>query len=170
MRTTCVALVAILAIAVADQEEVAAPVVKEIAKNYRKMRAVTTQPVAVDPGLMMLCRGLFPEEIEAAKKKSGPHALSYITIYMNEPGAEAFEKAAKEFPVGSAIVKEKHGQTNGVGGMIKRPPGYDPDHGDWEFFYFQVTSRIESGKIASCVQCHDFARQDHVFGDWAKKK
>jgi hypothetical protein len=54
--------------------------------------------------------------------------------------------------------------------MIKRPPGYDPDHGNWEFFYFEDPVKIESGKIASCVDCHNIARQDHVFGDWAKKK
>ena len=170
MRTICVALVAIFAIAAADQEKVAAPVVKEVAKNYRQMRAVTTQPVAVDPRLLMLCREPSPKEVEAAEKKNGPHAISQIKIYMNESGAEAFEKAAKAFPVGAVIVKEKQSSTNGVGGMIKRPPGYDPDHGDWEFFYFEDPAKIESGKIASCIQCHDGARQDHVFGDWAKKK
>jgi len=156
-------------VAAADQEKVAAPVVKEVAKNYRQMRAVTTQPVDVDPGLLGLCRWLSPKEIEEAKKKNGPHAISQIKIYMDESGAEAFKRAAKAFPVGSVIVKEKQSE-NGVGGMIKRAPGYDLDHGDWEFFYFEDPAKIESGKIASCVNCHDSARQDHVFGDWAKKK
>ena len=170
MRAICVAMVALLAIAAADQEKEVAPAVQDVAKNYRQMRAVTTQPVYVDPRLMMLCRWLRPEEIEAAEKKNGPHAISQIKIYMNEPGAEAFEKASKQFPVGSIIVKEKQGLRDGVGGMVKRPPGYDPDHGDWEFFYFEDPAKIESGRIASCVNCHDAARQDHVFGDWAKKK
>jgi hypothetical protein len=78
-------------------------------------------------------------------------------------------------------VKEKAGRTyqtdftksetthNGVGGMVKRPPGYDPEHGDWEYFYFEDPAKIESGKIGSCVACHAGAGQDHVFGSWARK-
>ena len=29
--------------------------------------------------------------------------------------------------------------------MIKRPPGYDPQHGDWEYFYFEQPTTVESG-------------------------
>ena len=101
---------------------------------------------------------------------------------MNEPAAEAFRKGSKEYPVGAIVVKEKRGMTysadqpkrelartrDGVGGMIKRDKGYDPEHGDWEYFYFQDPSKVESGKISSCVQCHGgAAKTDHVFGGWA---
>ena len=89
---------------------------------------------------------------------------------------------AEKRPVGSVIVKEKEGQgyyfegtartaktRDGVGGMVKRPPGYDPAHGDWEYFYFEDPSKIESGKISSCVQCHAGAsKTDYVFGDWSR--
>jgi hypothetical protein len=170
MKALFTCLAALFAIAIADQEKVAAPVIKDIARNYRQMRAITTQPVEVDPGFAVLCAPPPPEWVADAKKKNGPHALSRILVFMNERGAEAFEKVAKEFPVGSVIVKEKRGAADGVGGMVKRPPGYDPDHGDWEFFYFGVPTIIKSGKIASCIQCHDGASRDHVFGDWAKEK
>src|SRR5690348_14299828 len=123
MKPIFACIVALLAIATADQEKATAPVVKDIAKTYRQMRAVTTQPVYVDPGLMALCRGPSQNQIESAKKKNGPHAISRIKIYMNDPGAQAFEKSAKEFPVGSVIVKEKGSAPDGVGGMVKRPPG-----------------------------------------------
>jgi hypothetical protein len=55
--------------------------------------------------------------------------------------------------------------------MIKRPSGYDPSHGNWEYFYFENPSKIESGKITSCVQCHaGAADRDFVFGTWAGTK
>ena len=54
------------------------------------------------------------------------------------------------------------------GGMIKRAPGYDPEHGDWEYFFFEDIAKIEHGKIASCVNCHHGAKdKDHVFKAWA---
>ena len=56
---------------------------------------------------------------------------------------------------------------DGVGGMVKRSPGYDPEHGDWEYFYFEGKGEPQGGRIASCVQCHDSVKsKDHVFGSW----
>ncbi|MDB6068335.1 MAG: hypothetical protein JWR26_4543 [Pedosphaera sp.] len=60
-----------------------------------------------------------------------------------------------------------HTGENGVGGMVKRAPGYDPAHGDWEYFYFDDAAKIQSGRIASCVGCHETAKgKDYVFGTW----
>jgi hypothetical protein len=56
----------------------------------------------------------------------------------------------------------------GSGGMIKRAPGYDPVHGDWEYFYFTDSEHVEHGKLATCIQCHEVARStDRVYGSWA---
>jgi hypothetical protein len=91
------------------------------------------------------------------------------------------------YPVGAVIVKEKQrlepdgggqvtGQegsvaSDGVGGMIKRLAGYDPEHGDWEYFYFEDPTKVEQGKIASCVECHrGAAATDYVFGGWAEDR
>jgi len=53
--------------------------------------------------------------------------------------------------------------------MIKRRPGYDPAHGDWEYFYFEDANKVESGKMNSCIQCHSGAAdKDYVFGGWAR--
>ena len=53
--------------------------------------------------------------------------------------------------------------------MVKRAPGYDPEHGDWEYFYFEDPAKIEQGKIQSCVRCHAGAKAtDHVFGTWER--
>jgi len=101
---------------------------------------------------------------------------------MNKLAADAFGKDTTPFPDGAVIVKRKtiHGYTdkdgkqvhsgdNGVGGMVKRASGYDPMHGDWEYFYFENDTKIESGHISSCVRCHESARaRDYVFGTWRK--
>jgi hypothetical protein len=98
---------------------------------------------------------------------------------MNDLAADAFEGGKTTFEVGSVIIKEKllfpyrkeNGDSedgrNGVGGMIKRPVGFDAEHGDWEYLYFEVPEEIESGRIASCIQCHSGAKTtDYVFASW----
>jgi hypothetical protein len=158
------------------------PDVRQIAATYHTLRPMTKEPVFVDPGLAMLCRGATQAEVEAARKVSGPHAHTAVTIFMNDLAANSFGKPNVTYPVGSIIVKEKKAlgywsttqpremttANDGVGGMIKRPPGYDPAHGDWEYFYFEDPNKVESGKMNSCIQCHTgAARKDHVFGNWA---
>jgi len=158
------------------------PDVSQIAATYRTLRSMTKEPVFVDPGLAMLCRGASQAEVEAARKASGPHAHTAVSIFMNDGAASAFGKPNATYPVGSIIVKEKKAleyrsatqpgewskPNDGVGGMIKRPSGYDPAHGDWEYFYFEDATKVESGKMNSCIQCHDGAAgKDYVFGGWA---
>jgi hypothetical protein len=161
--------------------EPTSPRVADIARDYKRLQSMTKEPVYVDPGLAMLCRGVTQREVEEARKKSGPHAHTAVLIYMDELAADAFRRKSTAYPVGSVIVKEKTGlgydseaqervkAHDGIGGMINRPPGFDPAHGDWEYFYFEDSSKVESGKISSCVECHGGAStRDHVFGGWAK--
>ena len=155
------------------------PSISEIAATFTNYSKITKGPVYVNPELALLCRGASKEEVEAVRKKYGPHANATILIYMNTPAANVFGTNATAYPVGSVIVKQKevsgyrengkwvYDQKNGVGGMVKRPAGYDPAHGDWEYFYFEDPKKIESGQITSCVQCHEAAKdKDHVFGTW----
>ncbi|HRH38688.1 MAG TPA: cytochrome P460 family protein [Flavobacteriales bacterium] len=155
------------------------PSVKEIASNYQTYEQITKGAVDVDPRLYQLCTGAKKQPAAVIVPRDGPHAHSSIMIYMNRPAAKTFSKSRAPYPVGSVIVKQKayhdpaHGATlfyntgNGVGGMVKRAPGYDAANGDWEYFYYQDTAEIESGRITSCVQCHSSARdKDYVFGTW----
>lgn len=145
--------------------------IPQIAKSYKDFTRMTKKPTPVNPTLAMLCRGLSKEEIESIKKEKGPHALTYIHMYMNDLAAKAFTKEPYKFPVGSIIVKDKSGDDDGVGGMVKRKPGYDSKHGDWEYFYFTKPDKIKSGKIQSCVKCHSLrSNTDYVYGDWSKRK
>lgn len=163
-----------------------APVVEELARSYAELTLITKEPMLVDPQLASLCVGISQQTVDDARKLNGPHAHTSVKIYMNEIAAEAFRDRSTAYPVGSVIVKEKLGleydlidadgerernaskTASGVGGMIKRAAGYDSEHGDWEYFYFEGPTKIEHGKIASCVECHRGASAtDYVFGGWA---
>jgi Cytochrome P460 len=150
----------------------ARPQVSEIARNFTNYQRMTKDPVDVDPWVAMLCRGLTPEMVEQIRLKSGPHALMKILVYMNQPAALAFQNNQGSYPVGAVIVKQKQKSYisgEGVGGMVKRANGYDPENGNWEYFYFEDVNKIESGKIASCIKCHASVKnQDYVFGNWSK--
>ena len=155
------------------------PSVSEITASYTNFQRMTKDPVYVNPELAALCRGISKEEVDAARVRLGPHANTAIVIFMNKQAAEAFNTNASVFPVGSVIVKQKtifgypgrltHGKDEGVGGMVKRTAGYDPGHGDWEYFYTENSLPVRSGPMQSCVQCHTAAKdKDYVFGTWRK--
>jgi len=155
------------------------PTIADIVKSYGSYQSVTAQPVFVDPAMLLSCVGASQAQVDAARAKFGPHANAAISIYMNDAAATAFYKQGS-YPVGAVVVKCKkllgyRGQSgtwhseieNGVGGMVKREAGYDSAHGNWEYFYFEDPSHVESGRITSCVQCHDSAKKsDYVFGSW----
>ena len=155
--------------------------VAEIAARYTNLQQITKSVVFVNPELAMLCNGASKEQVDAARIRFGPHANTGILIFMNDLAADAFRANARVFPVGAVVVKQKtvlgyydkDGKRvvgdNGVGGMVKRSAGFNPKHGDWDYFYFESPKKIESGRINSCVQCHDSAKgSDHVFGTWRK--
>ena len=49
--------------------------------------------------------------------------------------------------------------------MVKRPPGYDPAGGDWEYLVLDASGRIEQrGRLPLCARCHADAPHDHLFG------
>jgi hypothetical protein len=171
-----------LAIVPSPGPQDARPTVAEIVRDYHEYRKVTPEPVTVNFELSLLCRGVYKHDIVEARRKTGPHAYSSVLIYMNEPGASAFKEKSGRYPVGAVVIKEKARlaywvgrerdvvrEPDGVGGMVKRAPGYNPEHGDWEYFYFEDPKQIESGRIESCVNCHAAAKdRDFVFGDWRK--
>ncbi len=49
--------------------------------------------------------------------------------------------------------------------MVKRPAGYDPGGGDWEYLVVDPVGRIEQrGRLPLCARCHADAPHDHLFG------
>jgi hypothetical protein len=72
------------------------------------------------------------------------------------------------------IVKEKldsTGAVTGVGGMIKRAPGFDEKNGNWEYFYANKGEKLTQGRLDNCANCHSGAHAtDSVFARWLEKK
>ena len=158
------------------------PHVEDMVRGYTQLTRVTPEPVPVNPELARMCAPPTRTTLAELSATHGPHAGAFVSIFMNDAAAEAFRSRARTYPVGAVVVKEKvktaHRDRDagarparphdGVGGMIKRAPGYDPAHGDWEYFYFEDVTEIEHGRIGSCVRCHaGAAGTDHVFGGWA---
>jgi hypothetical protein len=73
---------------------------------------------------------------------AGIHYNTRLHVYANPLAAGVIDERAPVFPVSAIIVKEKLSgagmdglKMTSIGGMIKRPPAYDPTSGDWEYFY-----------------------------------
>ncbi|MCF6312494.1 MAG: cytochrome P460 family protein [Verrucomicrobiales bacterium] len=101
------------------------------------------------------------------------HFNTKTHIYVNTLADGVIARKTKSFPEGAVIVKEKlklgvfDCTVSGIGGMIKRAPGYDSKHGDWEYFYGDETTPFSSGRIKNCIECHVDARDtDYVFSVW----
>jgi hypothetical protein len=80
---------------------------------------------------------------------------------------------AATMPAGATVVKVKwwveEGEPHAYAAMIKREPGYDPAHGDWEYVYetFGEAAKVERGKLENCIACHKLAKdRDYLFRDY----
>ena len=150
--------------------------ISDIAKTFKQLQKMNEKPIYIDPKFDSLC-GTITSENAASFVENGPHSSSAINIYMNSLAAEAFKSKTFPYPIGSIVIKDKNAVSTrvlndkGVGGMVKREKGYDPENGDWEYFYFTDIKEIEQGKIDSCIQCHSRAsKKDFIFAKWNIKK
>lgn len=49
--------------------------------------------------------------------------------------------------------------------MVKRPPGFDPEGGDWEYLIVEPSGTIvRRGKLPLCARCHAEAPHNFIFG------
>ncbi len=117
-----------------------------------------------------------PEQAETqqralAKASRGPHAQRSIIVRVNPDAFDAFMNR-KPLPVGSIVVKEKHegdavtGPPDEYTAMIRKEPGYDPTHGDWEYVHVvtRPEKKVTRGKLSSCIDCHvDREDRDYLF-------
>jgi hypothetical protein len=154
---------------------------KSLNLNYADWAKVTEKPFPVALGFFFDCRLPSPEQIQQQKdleKQHGPHAKSFIVVRVNPAGLSHF-KAGEPVPVGTVVVKEKHldyspnVQPDAIAAMIKREPGFDPDHGDWEYAYEQLKPenerKLDRGKLESCIECHKGTKStDYLFRPYLK--
>lgn len=96
------------------------------------------------------------------RNEKSPHTNKYVSVFVNPVGREQMmTKQRPKFPVGTMIVKEKHGSLDSnnpemLTAMIKRQPGYNPETGDWEYLVLDgaATTIVEQGKLDRCSGCH----------------
>lgn len=141
--------------------------------DYSQWPTVTQKPIPVAPELIAYCRLPTPSRREEAMKIHGPHTEAAIVVRVNSAGIERF-KTGQTVPTGTIVVKEKFSDPlaisppTAIGVMIKREPGYDPEHGDWEYAYEERSPKTEQtlvrGRLESCIKCHSGARDtDYLF-------
>jgi len=128
---------------------------------------LTPSPIIVSVELAIKCTTPTAAELAADERRIGPHSDAFVNLYVNELAKRAIADKAVLFPTGAVIVKEKLKRdvsATAVGGMVKRAAGFDPDHGDWEYFYAAKSGGFASGRLDNCIACHTQAKsRDYVF-------
>jgi Cytochrome P460 len=133
------------------------------------LKLLTPTPHLVSATLAELCVTPTPDQyLSAEKDRAGPHANIAVNFYVSTDGAAAMSSTELEFPTGTIVLKEKlspsDGQVAAVGGMVKRAKGFDPENGNWEYFYAAKSGGFQIGKIPNCVSCHArVSASDHVY-------
>jgi|GEM_PF-5810765 len=140
---------------------------------YTTWTRETAEPQSISVQIASLCRS--PSAAELAFDESEHGKNLYTQDWLN-PAAERGQEAAGKTPfaAGAAIVKQK--LTLGADGklavialgiMIKREPGFDAEHGDWAFGYWEAALGLKSGpsEARHCGGCHASSVSDFVFLD-----
>jgi len=108
---------------------------------------------------------------------SKSHQKVMVDVYVSKEHADAYAALQGSMPVGMALVKAQYADDGGQKGaaknltvMVKMEPGFDPEHGDWYYGVYSFDGKKamlegkSDGKTAMCVNCHDTADVDYVFG------
>ena len=161
----------LLPVALADGDVTDIPEIE----GYRSW-AFVHGPFEVTHGMEFLCfRPPFAGHPGMEPHQGPDFVARSIWVWGNEAaatvlGAESIEADAR-FPVGSVIVKQKaqledRQAPKVVGVMIKREPGFDKRHDDWEFLTRAADGRVARGpaELPACYRCH----KDGSFGGGEK--
>jgi hypothetical protein len=93
-----------------------------------------------------------------AEVRINPAATSYPLL---GPG--------RVLPPGSVLVEAHYpagtSEPAAIFAMVKHPPGYDSDGGDWEYLVLTSDGKAtHRGRLPLCKRCHADAPHDHLFG------
>jgi hypothetical protein len=165
---------AVLAAAVA----VPSGVPKEWA-GYREWGSLLEEPIQVPYELSVLCAPATREQLDAARKRHGPHNDYLIEVYANPSARAVLEKddKAPSFPAGAVIAKEKlrfvkpgSMEVDGVAFMVKREGKAFASSGGWEFLFFPKGQASARATHEACARCHQgAAKRDFVFGQYPRR-
>ena len=100
----------------------------------------------------------------------------YVRFYVEEDDEE--DTDFQLYPTGTVFIKENYlaqdgrvGQPLTLTTMVKREPGYDPEHNDWEYIQSSVSGKVllqgpysDPTVKAVCAECHNnIAERDYIF-------
>lgn len=140
---------------------------------YTTWTPETAEPQSISVQIASLCRA--PSAAELAFDESEHGKNLYTQDWLN-PAAKSGQEAEGKTPfaAGAAIVKQKLAlgadgklAVIGLGMMIKREPGFDAEHGDWAFGYWEPALGLKAGpsEASHCGGCHASSVSDFVFLD-----
>jgi cytochrome P460 len=142
--------------------------------GYREWGSLLKEPQEVPYELSILCGRPTPQQVEAAKKRHGPHFGYFIEVYANPAAKAALQgESAKALPEGAVIAKEKLRwvepgkpmERDGVAFMVKRGGPQFARSGGWEFLFFPAGKGSAARTQQACAACHQAAAErDYVMG------
>jgi len=152
--------------------------IEALLSEYRAWRPSTAAPVSVSDSIFSLCRSPSLAELAFVDSEHGAEQgkRRMLLDWLNPAARAGFESlGAQGFAPGAAIVKEKLVYLAGVpepvlvaiGVMLKHEPGFDGEHGDWEFAYWEPKPGLLDGPAESayCAGCHASSPTDFVYLD-----
>lgn len=146
--------------------------VPSLIENCESWAKAHQEPAVMDPATAGYCKHLTPGETIDI---SGPHAMKWIQVYVNETGEKAM-KERKTFPEGSIIAKKKLAEQDSQEAelytvMRKSKKGTNPKMGDWEFMVFDKNKALQTPlEDKKCMSCHTKVKDlDYVFGNYLNR-
>jgi hypothetical protein len=143
-------------------------------RAYHGWQPRTAEPQAISAEIFSLCRLPSLAEQRFVDSEHGKDQL-LLRDWLNPAAARGVAAGGvPRFELDSAIVKQKlrqapdgSSEVAALGLMIKRAPGFDPAHGDWEYGYWEAASGLSSGPESQrhCGDCHAGSPTDHVYLD-----
>lgn len=131
------------------------------------LQRLTQKPRLVSETIAALCTSPSPDLIAREAARTGPHTGTLVNIYVSESAVQDMASSTRRFAEGTVVLKEKlspEGKVAAVGGMVKRSPGFDTAHNDWEYFYAEKGKAMSKGLLPNCIACHaKVGSTDYVF-------
>ena len=150
------------------------PAFESIRTSYRAFQPQTPGPIDVSSYIFALCRLPTLPEQQFAESEHGN--FRRLQDWANAEAVSGIQRrGSPAFPPGAVIVKEKYvmnqegaNELVALGFMVKRPSGFDPTRGDWDYAYWEPALGLLHTRPQTeyCGGCHLAAAEtDYVYID-----
>jgi hypothetical protein len=89
------------------------------------------------------------------------HSNNWVGIFVDELAKNTYLSAGAPYPECAKIVKPIYDDSEGKSVrkltiMVKMPPGYDSENGDWWYASYDATGAFvrKQGRLGECISCH----------------